>query len=41
MRIAQEAIGNVRRHAQATNLWVTLESDGSSSGSRSWTTAVG
>ena len=28
MRIAQEAIGNVRRHAEATNLWVTLESDG-------------
>lgn len=29
LRIAQEAIGNVRRHAHATNLWVTLVSDGS------------
>lgn len=29
MRIAQEAIGNVRRHARATNLWVTLVVDGS------------
>ena len=29
LRIAQEAIGNVRSHAQATNLWVTLRSDGS------------
>ena len=28
MRIAQEAIGNARRHAEATNLWVTLKSDG-------------
>jgi signal transduction histidine kinase len=27
MRIAQEAIGNVRRHARATNLWITLVSD--------------
>ena len=29
MRVAQEAISNVRRHAQATNLWVTLAIDGS------------
>lgn len=29
LRIAQEAIGNVRRHASATNLWVTFTSDGS------------
>ena len=29
LRIAQEAIGNVRRHAHASNLWVTLVSDGS------------
>ena len=29
LRIAQEAIGNVRRHAHADNLWVTLVSDGS------------
>ena len=29
MRVAQEAISNVRRHAQATNLWVTLAVDGS------------
>lgn len=28
MRIAQEAVGNVRRHARATNLWVTLVDDG-------------
>ncbi|QBX54085.1 hypothetical protein EXE58_00410 [Nocardioides seonyuensis] len=27
LRIAQEAIGNVRRHARATNLWVTYVSD--------------
>ena len=30
LRIAQEAIGNVRRHARASNLWITLVSDGSS-----------
>lgn len=30
MRVAQEAIGNVRRHARAANLWVTYVSDGSS-----------
>ena len=30
LRIAQEAIGNVRRHAQAQNLWVTFATDGSS-----------
>ena len=29
LRIAREAIGNVRKHAQACNLWLTLESDGS------------
>ena len=29
LRVAQEAIGNVRRHAQAHNLWVRLDSDGS------------
>lgn len=29
LRIAQEAIGNVRKHAQAGNLWVTLDSNGS------------
>ena len=29
LRVAQEAIGNVRRHAHAANLWVTLVSDGS------------
>lgn len=28
LRVAQEAIGNVRRHARAENLWVTLVSDG-------------
>jgi signal transduction histidine kinase len=27
MRIAQEAIGNVRRHARATHLWVSLLAD--------------
>ena len=26
--MAQEAIGNVRKHARADNLWVTLDSDG-------------
>ena len=29
LRVAQEAIGNVRKHSHAHNLWVTLESDGS------------
>ncbi|WP_299923953.1 histidine kinase [uncultured Nocardioides sp.] len=28
LRVAQEAIGNVRKHAQAQNLWVTFRSDG-------------
>jgi signal transduction histidine kinase len=28
LRVAQEAIGNVRKHAHAENLWVSLESDG-------------
>ena len=28
LRIAQEAIGNVRRHARAANLWVTYVHDG-------------
>jgi signal transduction histidine kinase len=29
LRVAQEAIGNVRKHANAENLWLTFESDGS------------
>ncbi|WP_224279529.1 sensor histidine kinase [Nocardioides lacusdianchii] len=29
LRVAQEAIANVRKHSRARNLWVTLESDGS------------
>jgi signal transduction histidine kinase len=28
LRVAQEAIGNVRKHANAQNLWLTFESDG-------------
>ena len=28
LRVAQEAIGNVRKHANAENLWLTFESDG-------------
>lgn len=30
LRVAQEAIGNVRKHAHARNLWVSLVSDGTS-----------
>ena len=28
MRVAQEAIANVRKHAQARNMWITFETDG-------------
>ncbi|MCF6377272.1 sensor histidine kinase [Nocardioides KLBMP 9356] len=28
LRVAQEAIGNVRKHSRATNMWVVLDSDG-------------
>ena len=28
LRVAQEAIGNVRKHANAENMWLTFESDG-------------
>lgn len=28
MRVAQEAIANVRKHARARNLWITFETDG-------------
>jgi signal transduction histidine kinase len=30
LRVAQEAINNVRKHAHAANLWITLDSNGSS-----------
>ena len=29
LRVAQEAIGNVRKHSKADNMWVVLDSDGS------------